>query len=81
MIDDGLRWRKSEVLAALATMLLMSRGELPRPPEKLDFADMQTWRQRHVLPAKWQATLAEVEAMTPEERGNFIRPWIGDYDA
>lgn len=81
--DDDPRWDEIVVPIAdvwnwAAAMLLVSRGRVVMPP---DGESQVRWVKQWVTPIEFDAALEEVKRMTPDERGIFIRPLVGDFDA
>lgn len=83
--DDDEYWPLDYVWALVAACLLawrdgMTEDDLP----SYDDGDERPFSEKvseMFGDARLEAALAEVQAMTPEQRGAFMRPFLNDYDA
>jgi hypothetical protein len=78
--ESGWGWLESDLDDWLAAVLLMTRGRLTKPPDDAR-APYNEWAREHADPAELDAAVIEVRAMTPAQRGEFVRPFLGDFDA
>jgi hypothetical protein len=80
--DDmsDIRVRQDEVWAFATAVFLMARGHVPRRPEG-NTETFHHWVRPRVSRQLWRTTLAEVKRLSPEERGDVVRPFLGDFDA
>ncbi len=77
---EQVLFAESDVLGFAAAILLMARGRVPKPDDRHQGSYVK-WVEVRVNPDELAIAFAEVRAMTPSQRGDFIRPFLGDHDA
>ncbi len=81
--DDGEDVvEERDFMGWLTAYWLFHCGRLSQPTE--DERGPQTmfeWARPRLSADEWRRAVARVKRMSPEERGDYMRPLIGDYDA